>query len=547
MTAAEPDPDGSIHSGETDATKPAPAAPAGAPRPAPSEDPALASDAPAEPPAGARTAASAWAPPAPGSAAATEPPAAWSAAAQPEPSAAETAEPGVADSVPAGIVAPAASEPVAPAGVATSARGVRPIHLALGVVALLAGAALFLSGFSLGTRTAATPGTPASDAALFKPFWDVWDSITHSYVGPVDRQKLVEGAIDGMMKGLGDPYSAYMSPDDLRKAREDLGGQFEGIGATIGTTTASGTETTCPTLGPDCRMTVVAPIVDSPAERAGLLAGDVILTIDGTDVAGLTLDAAIKKVRGRKDTPVVLTIVRGSDRPKDITIVRDTIVQPQVSSRDLAGGTVRYIRLAAFSDRAAGDVVASLKEGLGKGTRSFILDLRDNPGGYVTAARTIASQFIADGPIFWEESADGHQEPTNTEPGGIATGSDVKVAVLVNRGSASASEILAGALQDTGRGSLVGETTYGKGTVQEWVDLTQDSGGFRLTIAKWLTPAKRWIHHVGLTPDVTVATGGSATTPTGDPYIDAALVKLGAGAAQRPRLLGAAASLARAA
>ncbi len=170
------------------------------------------------------------------------------------------------------------------------------------------------------------------------------------------------------------------------------------------------------------------------------------------------------------------------------------------------------------------------------------MDLRDNPGGYVTAARAIASQFIADGPIFWEEAADGTQVATNAESGGAATDADVRVAVLVNGGSASASEIVAGALQDTGRGTLVGETTFGKGTIQQWVDLTAESGGFRLTIAKWLTPDKRWIHEKGLQPDVVVAAdraGAGEPAATGDPYIDAALDALGA-AAQLPGLARAA-------
>ena len=159
----------------------------------------------------------------------------------------------------------------------------------------------------------------------------------------------------------------------------------------------------------------------------------------------------------------------------------------------------------------------------------MIVDLRDNPGGYVTAARTIASQFIASGPIFWEQSrrrnADRDRLP---RPAASPPTPRIRVMVLVNKGSASASEIVAGALQDTKRGTLVGQTTFGKGTIQQWVDLTDDSGGFRLTIAKWLTPDKRWIHMKGLTPDILVAAGGAPTTPTGDPYIDAALKALGA-------------------
>jgi carboxyl-terminal processing protease len=432
---------------------------------------------------------------------------------------------------PAGIGAP---EPVVetdpPIG-ARPRRGVSSLQLALAVVALLAGAALFLSGYTLGARTATTPGTPAADQALFAPFWDTWDSITRSYVGQVDQKKLVEGAIDGLIKALGDPYSAYMSPADLQRAREDLGGQFEGIGAVINARSAGGGA--CSTLAPGCRMTVISTIAASPAEAAGLREGDMVTGIDGASVDGLTLDQAIAKVRGKKGTPVVLTIVRAAQPPFDLKIVRDTIVQTQVETRDLANASVRYIRLAAFSDNAANDFTSALKAGLAKGERSVIVDLRDNPGGYVTAARTIASQFIGGGPLFWEESADGTQVATDASPGGIATDPGIRVMVLVNKGSASASEIVSGALQDTKRATLVGETTFGKGTIQQWVDLGDNSGGFRLTIAKWLTPDKRWIHQKGLTPDLPVTAGDGSTTPTGDPYIDAALRALAAPAARK--------------
>ena len=164
--------------------------------------------------------------------------------------------------------------------------------------------------------------------------------------------------------------------------------------------------------------------------------------------------------------------MRGAGAPIDITIVRDTIVQPQVRRATSPDGTVSYIRLAGFSDDPPATSTRPPRTDSPEGVAEFILDLRDNPGGYVTAARTVASQFIAGGPIFWEENADGHQEATDTEPGGIATDPTSRSRCSSNSGSASASEIVAGALQDTGRGSLVGETTYGKGTIQEWVDLT---------------------------------------------------------------------------
>jgi carboxyl-terminal processing protease len=435
--------------------------------------------------------------------------------------------------------APAAAEAEAPpappadpgAGRPSARRAIGPLQLAIATVAILAGAALFLSGFSLGARTATTPGTPASDAALFAPFWDVWDSITKSYVGEVDQEKLVQGAIDGMIGALGDPYSSYMSPEELERARESIGGEFSGVGAEVTTRPTDPGSTTCTTIGPTCRMVVVAPIDGSPAERAGIQSGDVVTAVDRTSVDGETLDEAIARIRGPKGSTVVLTLVRGDGEPFDVSIVRDTIVQRQVEVRELAGGAVTYLRVSSFSDNAARQLETALRAAREKGVTEFVLDLRDNPGGFVTAARTIASQFIAEGPIFWEEAADGTQVATNAQPGGAATGSDIRVAVLVNGGSASASEIVAGALQDTKRATLVGEQTFGKGTIQQWIDLTAESGGFRLTIAKWLTPDKRWIHGTGLTPDVVVppdAAGSGEPGATGDPYIDAALDVLGA-------------------
>ncbi|HYN48864.1 MAG TPA: S41 family peptidase [Candidatus Nanopelagicales bacterium] len=429
-----------------------------------------------------------------------------------------------------------------PVPVPARRRGVAPLQLALATVALLAGAALFLSGFSLGARTATTPGTPAADAELFAPFWDAYESITKSYVGDVDREKLVQGAIDGMIGALDDPYSSYMSPEELQRARESIGGEFSGVGAEVTTRPTDPASETCATIGPACRLVVVAPIDGSPAERAGLRSGDVITAVDGRSVDGETLDEAIARIRGPKGTEVVLAVVRDDGAPFEVAIVRDTIVSRQVETRELAGGSVTYVRVAGFSDNAARQFESAIRAARDTGVTKFVVDLRDNPGGYVTAARSIASQFIGEGPLFWEEAADGTQVATNAERGGAATGAEIRMAVLVNGGSASASEIVAGALQDTGRGTLVGEKTFGKGTIQQWVDLTAESGGFRLTIAKWLTPDKRWIHQEGLQPDVALPAGGAGTGepgPTGDPYIDAALEVLDA-AARLPGVLRAA-------
>ena len=198
---------------------------------------------------------------------------------------------------------------------------------------------------------------------------------------------------------------------------------------------------------------------------------------------------------------------------------------PRSSRRDLANGDVGYIKLAGFSDRAAKEFDAAVAAAVGSGQKALILDLRGNPGGFVTAAREIASEFLAEGTVFWQEDADGNLTETAVEPGGAATDPSIRLVVLVDGGSASASEIVAAALHDRGRATLVGTKTFGKGTVQQWTQLEDDNGGFRLTIAKWLTPDKAWIHRVGIEPDVLVT--DTPARPGDDPAIDAALKTLG--------------------
>ena len=398
--------------------------------------------------------------------------------------------------------------------------------VAISLVAVLAGGALFLSGWTLGRQTALTPGTPSDETGLFQPFWDTYRAVTERYAGgDVDRKALVEGAIKGLIGALEDPYSTYLTSEEFKRSLEGLSGEFEGIGATIGTVDADGNSSACSDLGPECRMVIVAPISDSPAERAGLRAGDVITAIDGEAVAGSTLDDARSRVRGPRDTTVVLTIERGRDAPLDVAVVRAVIVTPEVDARTLAGGDVGYLKLSGFSDHASEQFAKAIEADVEAGRTKLILDLRGNPGGYVTAARDIASQFLADGTIFWQEDADGALVETVAKPGGAATDPDIELVVLVDGGSASASEIVAGALHDRGRATLVGTTTFGKGTVQQWTQLEDDRGGFRLTIAKWLTPDKSWVHGTGIEPDVIVER--APEQPGDDPALDAALEELG--------------------
>ena len=419
-----------------------------------------------------------------------------------------------------GVILPS---PVAPG---RSGRRTGAAIVALSLVAVLAGGALFLSGWTLGRQTALTPGTPPGEAELFQPFWDSYRAVTDRYAGgDVDRKALVEGAIKGMIGALDDPYSQYLTSEEFKKSLQGISGEFEGIGATIGTVDRTGVTSGCAELGADCRMVIVAPIKDAPAAKAGRRAGGGVTMIDGKPLDGLTLEEARSRIRGPKGTTVVLTIERGGTT-RDIEVTRAVIVTPEVESEDLAGGTVGYVRLAGFSDHAAAEFDRVIAEDVKAGRTKLIVDLRGNPGGFVTAARDIASQFLADGTIFWQEDADGTLIETVAKPGGSAVDPSIRLVLLVDGGSASASEIVAGALHDRERATLVGTTTFGKGTVQQWTQLEGDSGGFRLTIAKWLTPDKTWIHGVGIEPDVLVE--DQPEKPGDDPVLDAALEALDA-------------------
>ena len=402
------------------------------------------------------------------------------------------------------------------------------LPIAIALVAVLAGAAMFMSGYSLGAKSASQPGTPVSETEAFQPFWDAYHSIDQRYAGgEVDRNALVEGAIKGMIDSLGDPYSSYLTSDEYRNTLQGINGQFEGIGAEIASQAADGTQG-CTTLGTDCHLVVIAPIDGSPAAAAGLKSGDLVLATDGVSLDGLTVDGAREKIRGPKGTTVTLTVQRGTAAPFDLPITRDIIQQKEVESKSLADDTIGYVRMAGFSDTAARGVREALKAHVDAGRTKLILDLRGNPGGFVTAARSVASDFIPDGVIFWEQDADGKQKETTAEAGGVATDPKLTIVCLIDGGSASASEIVAGALQDSKRAKLIGQQSFGKGTVQQWQELG-DGSAFKLTIARWLTPDKRWIHDVGLTPDVVVTV--PADVPAGtDLTLDKAIEVLGGSA-----------------
>lgn len=467
--------------------------------------------------------------------------------------------------LPTGLVDEPILAPVYPA-VPERRRG-WPFAVALVLVTVMGGGALFMSGFMVGRDQGRSSGSDVTDRAAWQPFWDVYDAVRQRYpLEPIDRQTLIEGAIRGLVEAVGDPYSSYLSPEDFKGTLDDISGTFEGIGAEIGAVDGAGNASDCSPFGPDCHLVIIAPIEGSPSEAAGLKPGDVVLEVDGKTLDGLTPDEARDRVRGKAGTEVKLHIQRfaaptpaatpgptgatGSPAPApsqaprqlldefDVTLVRAKIQRRETTSRELANGTVGYIHLSGFSDAGAKEVHAALEAQVGKGIKKIVFDLRGNPGGFLLDALAVASEFIDEGPIYWQEDAQGKQIVSDAKPDGVATDDSIQVVVLIDRGTASASEIVAGALQDRGRAQLIGETSFGKGTVQEWIELG-NVGGVKLTVSKWLTPDKRWIHRIGLTPDVPVTV--PADVPPGeDPVLDKALEVLGASAAVPQVLLRAA-------
>ena len=402
-------------------------------------------------------------------------------------------------------------------------------YLALLLVAAVGGAALFFSGFMLGRLNGQTPGTSDANQELFRPFWDAYNDISTNYVGEVDPHLLVEGAIQGLFQTLGDPFSQYLTEEEYRSNLGGLSGEFEGVGLQM-TTLDNGNA--CPTISATCRLIVTRVIRGSPALAADLLEGDVVVAVDGTSALGSTLEAVVATVRGPKGTTVVLSIERDGDT-MDVSVVRDVIQREDVTSEVLAEGRVGYLKVDGFSSASAADLRDHLRELIDeRGVKALILDLRDDPGGYVDAAHKIASEFVATGPLYWEQAAGEEPIAQNPEPGGVATDTSIPMVVLVNGGTASASEIVAGSLQGSGRALLVGEKTYGKGTIQEFKELP-GAGGYRLSVRKWLTPDQTWIHGFGLIPDVAVV-APTVPEPGVDPALDRAIQVLLEGLTDAP-------------
>lgn len=368
---------------------------------------------------------------------------------------------------------------------------------------------IFLLGILVGNGTLKVPGFYIANSSQPKnvdvsPLWRVWNKISDRYDGQVDSRAEVYGALKGLVAGLGDPYSEFMTPDETKAFQAQLEGRVEGIGAEVGMRSG--------------RLVIISPIKGSPADQAGLKPADAIVAIDGKPTDGLSVSQAVAKIRGAKGTKVTLGVSR-AERVFEITITRDVIQAPSVDGRDERG--VGYIRVSRFSENTAADFRAELSRRLAANPAGLIIDLRGDPGGYLNAATAIISEFIPEGEVVVRERSRTNPEKLlRANSGGLLKNGGLRVAVLIDEGSASASEIVAGALRDYDRAKLIGQKSFGKGSVQDFETLA-DGSSLRLTIAHWFTPDGRGIDKTGLTPDITVTddSEGQATLDRAVQYV----------------------------
>lgn len=344
----------------------------------------------------------------------------------------------------------------------------------------------------------------------FALFWEVWNKVRGQFAGQIKGQEMVYDAINGALSSLDDPYTLFLPPDEAKRFNDDLKGSFDGIGAEIEKRNGN--------------LTIVSPLEDSPAQQAGLRGQDIIVKIDDTETFDLSLDSAIDKIRGKKGTQVLLTIAReGTRKPLELRVTRDTIVVKSVKWEVKDDG-IGYLKLNIFGEdtvKLTQEALASLKE---KKIKGLVVDVRNNPGGLLDVSVDVSSLFLNErGAIVKEEDKDGKISdlPATLEP----QFADKPLVILANGGSASASEIFAGALQDYDRAKLIGEKTFGKGSVQV---LEKVSGGaaVRITIAKWLTPKNRQINKLGISPDIEVLMSDEDLKEKRDPQLDKALETL---------------------
>ncbi len=353
---------------------------------------------------------------------------------------------------------------------------------------------------------------PKNISLDFKLFWDTWDLISKTYFDKkaLDPQKLFYGAISGMVSALGDPYTVFLPPEQQKSSKEELNGSFEGVGIQLG-------------FNKEKSLVVIAPLTGTPAQKAGIKPQDMIVKIEDKETAGMSLPEAVRLIRGQKGTQITLTIFReGEEETREYTLTRDTIIVKSVetSYKETKGGkNVAVIKLSRFGERTRDEWNQAVSDIVSANPDALILDVRNNPGGFLEAAVFIASEFLEGGNVVLQENNEGKQNSFKVNRGGKLTKFPLKV--LINKGSASASEIVAGALQDRNRAELIGEKSFGKGTIQEAQDLAGGTG-IHITVAKWLTPNGSWVNDSeGLEPDVIIES--DKEDPTKDPQLDKAL------------------------
>lgn len=338
--------------------------------------------------------------------------------------------------------------------------------------------------------------TPDDAKETFAPFWETWSLVhTHYFDQPVDDEKLAQGAIEGMLAKLNDPNTRYLSPAEEEQIRENMTGEIEGIGVIVEMV--------------DGNVTIVSPFEGSPAAEAGLEPGDILRQADGVDLTGKDLTEVTNLVRGPAGTTVTLAIERDG-RTFTVKVTRDVIEIPSVRG-EMLEENLAYVRLSRFRANTAEEIQATLEELLLlHDPAGLILDLRNNPGGGLESVVDIADQFLGEGVVLIERFGNGEERVFESTDEGLAE--TIPMVVLINEGSASASEVLAGAIRDRERGILIGQTSFGKGTVQSWQSLS-NGGGVRITVARWLTPDGTWVHEEGLTPDQEVPLPDTAQAP----------------------------------
>ena len=353
--------------------------------------------------------------------------------------------------------------------------------------------------------------TAVDTDADFSPFWKVWNEINEKYpdAAEVADQERVYGAIQGLVDSLDDPYSVYYDPEETKAFKEDIAGNFEGVGMEVGLK--------------DKGLTVIAPLKDTPAYRAGIKAGDRIMKIGEEPTAGLSVEEAVKMIRGEKGTTVTLTIIHeGSREPEEIKIVRDTINIPTLDT-ELREDKIFVIRLYSFSANSTNLFRKALKEFVDAKTDKLLLDLRSNPGGYLNAAIDMSSWFVEGGKVILTEDYGDNRSPEIYRSRGYDIFNEkLKFVILIDGGSASASEIVAGAMQDLGKAKLVGTQSFGKGSVQEVVNITPETL-LKITVARWLTPNGVSISEKGLKPDYEVEVTREDVAAKRDPQMDKAV------------------------